>query len=278
MKSDKRGTPIPPDHRGSDECRRLAKRIRERCALGTNADFLEEVVIMPALVEAYAKGTEIGAEYALRRPTSATAYENTCEHGDHQAPKGKRFCSDACLRCEHESRGATGCDGICASDAPAPTDATNMVRDMRCPECGGALTSHVIVTRHARGACSESFVGPEIAYASVERPDYPTSVLATALLGGARALVELGWTKGDCARDASGNAVYPTSADAWTWCISGAMDRAGASYSIAAREEARARVWAAIGLGEHVGAVAEFNDRSDLPTVLAMFDKAIGGV
>lgn len=38
---------------------------------------------------------------------------NTCEHGDHEAPEGKRFCSEACLRCEHESEGENGCDGIC---------------------------------------------------------------------------------------------------------------------------------------------------------------------
>ena len=40
--------------------------------------------------------------------------ENVCEHGDHPAPDGKRFCSDECRRCEHESEDEeTGCDGIC---------------------------------------------------------------------------------------------------------------------------------------------------------------------
>jgi hypothetical protein len=38
--------------------------------------------------------------------------ENTCEHGDHPAPDGKRFCSYACLRCEH-SAAEQGCDGTC---------------------------------------------------------------------------------------------------------------------------------------------------------------------
>lgn len=37
--------------------------------------------------------------------------ENCCEHGDHVAPAGKRFCSEACLKCEHESE--NGCDGYC---------------------------------------------------------------------------------------------------------------------------------------------------------------------
>lgn len=40
--------------------------------------------------------------------------DNVCEHGDHPAPDGKRFCSPECARCEHESKDEeTGCDGIC---------------------------------------------------------------------------------------------------------------------------------------------------------------------
>lgn len=39
--------------------------------------------------------------------------ENVCEHGDHPAPAGKRFCSEACERCEHESKGENGCDALC---------------------------------------------------------------------------------------------------------------------------------------------------------------------
>lgn len=39
--------------------------------------------------------------------------ENCCEHGDHPSPPYKRFCSEACLRCEHESISENGCDGIC---------------------------------------------------------------------------------------------------------------------------------------------------------------------
>lgn len=51
-------------------------------------------------------------ELALeRRPGT-----NTCEHGDHEAPAGQRFCSPACEECEHASRGEDGCDGICESD------------------------------------------------------------------------------------------------------------------------------------------------------------------
>lgn len=40
--------------------------------------------------------------------------DNGCEHCLEQAPLGKRFCSAACVRCEHESEDEeTGCDGIC---------------------------------------------------------------------------------------------------------------------------------------------------------------------
>ena len=39
---------------------------------------------------------------------------NVCEHGDHLAPVGSRFCSEACCKCEHESLDPnTGCDDIC---------------------------------------------------------------------------------------------------------------------------------------------------------------------
>jgi hypothetical protein len=46
--------------------------------------------------------------------------ENCCEHGDHRAPQGQRFCSDACARCENYSTGDEGCDGICQREEQAP--------------------------------------------------------------------------------------------------------------------------------------------------------------
>jgi hypothetical protein len=53
---------------------------------------------------------------ARERPTV-----NVCEHGDHPAPAGKRFCSPACQRCESESRNReTGCDGICTRPTLKP--------------------------------------------------------------------------------------------------------------------------------------------------------------
>lgn len=36
---------------------------------------------------------------------------NTCEHGDHPAPDGQRFCSEVCQRCE--SSGEDDCTAAC---------------------------------------------------------------------------------------------------------------------------------------------------------------------
>jgi len=40
---------------------------------------------------------------------------NVCEHGDHAAPEGRRFCSRACEECEHAEGGDpdSGCAGLC---------------------------------------------------------------------------------------------------------------------------------------------------------------------
>lgn len=52
---------------------------------------------------------------------------NTCEHGDHSAPEGQRFCSPECQRCESASDKPEdeGCSGICGAD-----------RDGNCRTCG----------------------------------------------------------------------------------------------------------------------------------------------
>lgn len=39
--------------------------------------------------------------------------ENVCEHGDHPAPEGQRFCSPECAACELEDVKEDGCAGIC---------------------------------------------------------------------------------------------------------------------------------------------------------------------
>lgn len=39
---------------------------------------------------------------------------NVCEHGDHPAPDGQRFCSEECKRCEMtDADFSIGCAGIC---------------------------------------------------------------------------------------------------------------------------------------------------------------------
>lgn len=50
-------------------------------------------------------------------------WENTCEHGDHEAEQGKRFCSPECEACDLAPlpEGKDGCAGICdavVSDSP----------------------------------------------------------------------------------------------------------------------------------------------------------------
>ncbi len=46
-------------------------------------------------------------------PPGPRTKANVCEHGDHPAPDGARFCSYDCERCEHDSVGINGCDGLC---------------------------------------------------------------------------------------------------------------------------------------------------------------------
>ena len=51
----------------------------------------------------------------LPEPRPMPAEENVCEHGDHSAPPGLRFCSTACARCEVAEHDATKeeCSGLC---------------------------------------------------------------------------------------------------------------------------------------------------------------------
>lgn len=45
---------------------------------------------------------------------------NVCEHGDHEAPEGKRFCSPECEACEHngEAEAVDGCANLCGRREP----------------------------------------------------------------------------------------------------------------------------------------------------------------
>lgn len=53
---------------------------------------------------------EQDAERVERVRLERADMSNTCEHGDHPAPAGRRFCSDACAECE---RGGDACSPEC---------------------------------------------------------------------------------------------------------------------------------------------------------------------
>jgi hypothetical protein len=49
---------------------------------------------------------------------------NVCEHGDHPAPEGQRFCSPECQRCEGADQDGDECAGLCHPPAsPEPSTA-----------------------------------------------------------------------------------------------------------------------------------------------------------
>lgn len=63
---------------------------------------------------------------------------NVCEHGDHPAPAGQRFCSEACQRCEAES--VNGCDGLCGAARASGREETECDPERRgwpVLECAG---------------------------------------------------------------------------------------------------------------------------------------------
>ena len=92
-----------------------------------------------------------------------------------------------------------------------------------------------------------------------------------------RLIAEVGWTKGEYARDVAGESVWPTNTGAVCFCSVGAIKRARIKVG-GARDngfvEAIDVLLAAVGDGS--GNVVRWNDsRSDVSEVLAAFDKAI---
>ena len=59
---------------------------------------------------------------------------NCCEHGDHPAPYGKRFCSIACQICDGYESGKLGCAGLCKT---------------LCPYCGNKKNSSTCQASHS---------------------------------------------------------------------------------------------------------------------------------
>lgn len=55
---------------------------------------------------------DVLAPYGLVEGEELTT--NVCEHGDHYAPEGQRFCSQACQDCEADDySGELDCSGLC---------------------------------------------------------------------------------------------------------------------------------------------------------------------
>ena len=108
-------------------------------------------------------------------------------------------------------------------------------------------------------------------------PAPPTEVdETTALLVRARGFIERGWCRGDLARDANGNGVWPTEQQAVAWCAGGALIAAGMPYNVVSilAHPATRRLRAAIAGGN----IAGFNNRQEtVEPVLAAFDRAIAG-
>ena len=81
--------------------------------------------------------------------------ENCCEHGDHAAPPGKRFCSAACAACEAGTGYCSECGPPCDEcdgrgyDAK-PDDVARLGLDaptFACVQCHG--TGHIAPTPEA---------------------------------------------------------------------------------------------------------------------------------
>lgn len=63
--------------------------------------------------------------------------ENVCEHGDHEAPEGKRFCSKECEACEH-AISEDGCSNLCGRRDPMDTPRCimcNTEMPVACKDC-----------------------------------------------------------------------------------------------------------------------------------------------
>lgn len=85
--------------------------------------------------------------------------EHGCSAGPEVDATGSR------VRLNAEAIGVTGGERPapipCTAEAKVDVRGLNIV-DLRCPECGEMMTSHVVVTRHAKGECDERFTGPEL--------------------------------------------------------------------------------------------------------------------
>jgi len=94
---------------------------RDNAALRARVAELEAVLREAAeSMRSVTRTQRVAAERAERALTDATESEatNVCEHGDHPAPEGQRFCSRACQECEAaDAPDNMECAGICTVDS-----------------------------------------------------------------------------------------------------------------------------------------------------------------
>jgi len=84
---------------------------------------IDSVRVAPPSVGRLPPGLTFEAPIDEEHPivASETPKVNVCEHGDHPAPPGQRFCSDACAHCETSTcREGQECAGICGRASETP--------------------------------------------------------------------------------------------------------------------------------------------------------------
>lgn len=85
----------------------------------------------------------------------------------------------------------------------------------------------------------------------------------------ARALIDIGWTKGASARNKRHESTSCLAPNAICWCIGGAIDRAAAELDVDSFEAYNA-------LGMDLDAIIAFNDsQPSKKPILALFDRAL---
>lgn len=68
-------------------------------------------------------------------------WDNVCEHGDHSAPDGRRYCSTACEKCDATDPQPDGeCANVCGMASPAEAlDATLAAYNATAPDACGVM-------------------------------------------------------------------------------------------------------------------------------------------
>lgn len=142
-------TGLPADDDGDDRAGEVAGAVLDRIVEVFTGPPPDEVLCVYCGADYHRSADCLAAPGAVERPTPAPATDseevardaNVCEHGDHPAPPGKRFCSRACAECERaDCDDSEECAGIClrpwcrACDHPAHPAGLCMRPSNRVPE------------------------------------------------------------------------------------------------------------------------------------------------